>query len=138
MEIDEAKRLINASEPAFRNLVQAALQTGARLSELTRLTVADFKKNGGTVHVQRSKSGKERYVVLTSEGVTFFASICQGPTGYRRIVSWLAQGGSRSHDEGGVEAREDHATDHIPRAATHLCQSLGHEWRSVDRGGARI
>jgi len=36
------KRLINASEPDFRLLVQAALQTGARYSELARLTVSDF------------------------------------------------------------------------------------------------
>jgi integrase len=81
LEIDEAKRLINASDPAFRDLVQAALQTGARLGELTRLCVSDFKKDGGTVHVQRSKSGKERYVVLTDEGVTVFTGLCRGHKG---------------------------------------------------------
>ena len=41
LTIAEAQRLLNASEPAFRNLVQAALQTGARYSELASLTVAD-------------------------------------------------------------------------------------------------
>jgi integrase len=42
LTIAEAQRLINASEPDFRQLVQAALQTGARYSELARLTVTDF------------------------------------------------------------------------------------------------
>src|SRR5665647_40107 len=39
LTIAEAKRLINASEPDFRLLAQAALQTAARYSELARLTV---------------------------------------------------------------------------------------------------
>ena len=42
LTIAEAKRLINASEPDFRLLVQAALQTEVRYSELARLTVSDF------------------------------------------------------------------------------------------------
>lgn len=81
LEIDEARRLINASDPDFRNLVQAALQTGCRFGELVRLAVRDFKRDVGTLHVQRSKSGKERYVVLTSEGATFFTQLCTGRVG---------------------------------------------------------
>ncbi len=34
LTIAEAKRLINASDPEFRPLVEAALQTGARYGEL--------------------------------------------------------------------------------------------------------
>jgi integrase len=81
LEIDEARRLINASDPDFRELVQAALQTGCRFGEIIRLVVSDFKRDGGTLHVQRSKSGRERYVVLTDEGAAFFAGLCKGRPG---------------------------------------------------------
>lgn len=88
LEIVEAKRLINACKPDFRNLVQAALQTGCRFGELVRLTAGDFKRDGGTVHVQRSKSGKERYVVLTKEGASFFAGLCAGRSGQDALFKW--------------------------------------------------
>jgi integrase len=81
LSIAEAKRLLNASAAEFRRLVQAALQTGARYSELTRLTVADFNPDSGTVHVRRSKGGKERHIVLTSEGAEFFADLTAGRAG---------------------------------------------------------
>ena len=38
----EFKRLMNASDPDFRKLVQAALLTGCRYGELSRLTAEDF------------------------------------------------------------------------------------------------
>jgi integrase len=38
----EAKRLINAADPEFRPLLEAALLTGARYGQLAQLTVADF------------------------------------------------------------------------------------------------
>ena len=40
LTVAEAKRLINASQGTFRHLVQAALQTGARYSELARFKAA--------------------------------------------------------------------------------------------------
>ena len=62
LTIAEAQRLINASEPDFRLLVQAALQTGARYSELARslfpistLTLAPFK-SGRASQVNRVTS----------------------------------------------------------------------------------
>jgi integrase len=81
LTVAEAGRLINACEPAFRKLVQAGLQTGARYSELTRLEVADFNPDTGTVAIRQSKSGRVRHVVLTSEGMPFFLQICTGRTG---------------------------------------------------------
>ena len=42
LTVVECKRLLNACDPLFRNLVRAALETGARYGELVRLTVADF------------------------------------------------------------------------------------------------
>jgi integrase len=72
LTVEEAKRLINASGGAFRVLVSAALTTGARHSELTRMRVADFDPDGGTVYVQHSKAKRSRHIVLTDEGVALF------------------------------------------------------------------
>jgi integrase len=77
----EAARLINASDPEFRPLVQAALETGCRYGELMRLQVADFNPDAGSVTVGRSKTGKARHVILTDEGSAFFRQICAGRAG---------------------------------------------------------
>ena len=82
LDMAEAKRLINAADPDFRNLVRAALFTGARYSELARMTVADFHLDSGTVAIGRSKSGKPRHVFLTTEGVAFFRQLCAGRAGH--------------------------------------------------------
>lgn len=79
--IEEAKRLINASPKDFRLLVEAALATGARYSELAALNVEDFNPDSGTVHVRTSKSGRGRHVVLTDEGIALFASLAAGREG---------------------------------------------------------
>lgn len=81
LSIAEAQRLINACDPDFRLLVQAALQTGCRYSELARLRVADFNPDSRTLLIQRSKSGKPRHVHLTDEGSAFFAGLVAGRTG---------------------------------------------------------
>ena len=56
----------------------AALQTGARYSELARLQVRDFNPDSGTVHVRAGKTGKARHVVLSGEGQAFFAQLIAG------------------------------------------------------------
>jgi integrase len=86
LTIQEAKRLINASEPDFRLLVQAALVTGARYGELTPLTAADFNLDSGTVHIRTSKSGKGRHVVLADEGIKLFSSLAAGRSSGDRIL----------------------------------------------------
>jgi integrase len=70
---DECRRLINASETDFRDLARAGLHTGCRFGELCRLTAVDFNEDAGTIAVRKSKSAKPRHVVLTDEGVAFFA-----------------------------------------------------------------
>jgi integrase len=82
LTVAEAQRLINASDPEFRPMVEAALQTGCRYGELCRLTVADFNPDSGTLAILRSKSGKPRHVVLTPEGSTFFRRHCTGRGGH--------------------------------------------------------
>ena len=78
LTLAQAKRLINAADKAsgFRDLVQAALQTGARYGELCALRVRDFHR--GKVAIHRSKSGKPRDVVQSSEGAAFFEQLTAG------------------------------------------------------------
>src|SRR5262249_34493369 len=78
LDVAQARRLVNAADPDFRPLVQAALETGCRYSELTRLEVADFNQDAGTLAIRKSKSGKPRHVILTPEGSDFFRQHCAG------------------------------------------------------------
>jgi integrase len=81
LSMAEAKRLVNACEPDFRKLVQAALVTGARYGELAVLRASDFNPDAGTVHVRTSKSGKGRHIILSAEGVALFKSLAAGKAG---------------------------------------------------------
>jgi integrase len=78
LTVVEAKRLLNACDPDFRRLAQAALTTGARYSELASLRVSDFNPDSGTMHVRTSKSGKGRHVVLNDEGAALLKSLIAG------------------------------------------------------------
>lgn len=82
LTIAEAKRLINACDPDFRRLVEAALLTGGRYSSLTHLKVRDFHERSGTVDLRTRKgNGSERVFSVTltpDEGVPFFKQICAG------------------------------------------------------------
>ena len=69
---------MNASEPDFRLLVWGALETGARYGELCRMVAGDFNPDAGTVHVLKSKSGREPHIVLTEEGAAFFRDLTAG------------------------------------------------------------
>jgi integrase len=75
---DESLRLVNASDPGFRDMIRAGLLTGARYGELTRLRRDDFSVTSRTLFVRESKSGRPRYIALTGEGVSFFLDHCQG------------------------------------------------------------
>lgn len=85
LAIDEAARLINASDPDLRPVVQAALLTGCRYGELAVLDVADFNPDAGTIHVRAGKSGKARHVVLNDEGVALFTGLTAGRAGAERM-----------------------------------------------------
>lgn len=69
---DEARRLVSACEPDFRQLVIAALLTGCRYSEITSLVSEDFSPDSGTIQIRTSKSGRPRHVVLSLEGRSYF------------------------------------------------------------------
>jgi len=89
LTVAEAKRLANAADADFRLLVLAALQTGARYGELCALKVADFNADAGTVHIARSKSGKPRHVVLSTEGQAYFRQLCAGRPGDALMLAKL-------------------------------------------------
>jgi len=78
LSAEECGRLINASPAGFRDLVQAALLTGCRYSELAALVAEDFNDGSGTLTIRTSKTGKGRHVVLTDEGIAFFRSLATG------------------------------------------------------------
>jgi integrase len=67
----EARRLVSACPEGFRKMVQAALFTGCRYSELARLKCSNFNCDSGTVAIRLSK-GRIRHVVLTDEAKAAF------------------------------------------------------------------
>src|SRR4029077_4071426 len=78
LSLAECERLMNACDPEFRSLVRGALETGARYGELCRMVCGDFNPDAGTVHVLKSKSGKERHIILTEDGAEFFEQLTAG------------------------------------------------------------
>lgn len=84
---DEVRRLVNACEGTFRNLVRAALLTGCRYGELTRMRASDFGEESGTITVRESKAGKPRHIALTDEGRVLFAAMTAGRIGTDLIFS---------------------------------------------------
>jgi integrase len=128
LTIAEAKRLINACKAEFRPLVQAALQTGCRYSELARLTVEDFNQDAGTIAIRHSKVGKPRHIVLTEEGASFFQQLCAGRAG-SELMLWKANGGGwlKSHQKRPMLDASEHAKI-TPPLGFH---GLRHTWASL-------
>ena len=113
LTVAEAKRLINAADPVFRTLVQAALLTGCRYSELAAFNVGDFNPDSGTLQVRRSKGGKARHVVLTEEGQRFFAGLCAGRAARDTLIAkadgsrWSTSQQARPMGEASAKAKLD-------------------------------
>jgi integrase len=149
----EILRFTNACDPDFRRLVQAALATGARYSELARLRASDFNPDSGTVHVRKSKSRKERHIVLEDEGIALFKAFAAGKANNDLLLpkddgtAW-----GNSHQDKRMRAAsnrarlEPHATMHVMRHtwASHavmngvplmvVARNLGHsDTRMVER-----
>ncbi len=75
---DEARRLVNACDPNFRQMVKAALLTGARYSELAALETRDFDRQSQTLWLRETKAGTARAVYLEDEGVRLFEQATAG------------------------------------------------------------
>ena len=119
---DECRRIVNASDGAFRNIVKGALVTGCRYGELTRMCAADFNAEVGTITIRESKSGKPRHVVLTDEGRALFAELTVGRTGRELVFvrddgkAWGPSHQQRPLDAASARAKiEPAATFHILR-----------------------
>lgn len=80
---DEARRLVNACSGEFRKLVQAAILTGCRYSELSRLTCGDYNRDSGTLAIRLAK-GRMRHVVLTEDANRCFTLWIAGKSGQER------------------------------------------------------
>lgn len=75
---EECRRLVDACSPDFAKLAQAAILTGCRYGELSRVCAADVNLRVGNLLIRDSKSGQPRHVVLTSEAHAFFAQLVNG------------------------------------------------------------
>lgn len=81
LQVAEAKRLINASDPDFRKIIRGALLTGARYGQLATLRVSDFNQDSGMLQLSSRKGRgklKTYYATLTDEGISFFTDQCRG------------------------------------------------------------
>ena len=77
----EGVRLVNASVPDLRQLINAALLTGARFGELVGMRVNDVNVRDSRVYISESKTLKPRHIPLNLEGVTFFRTMILGKKG---------------------------------------------------------
>jgi integrase len=92
LTMDEARRLVNTCPEDLRRLVQAALLTGCRYSELARLKCGDYNPDSGTIAIRLAK-GKLRHVTLTTEGADCFEQWTAGRAASEIVFL---------HDDGGV------------------------------------
>jgi integrase len=131
LKLDEVQRLVNACPTNLRYLVQAAVFTGCRYSELARLKCMDVDIANGTLAVRLSK-GKVRHVTITNEGLACFAEWVLGKAPNERVFT-REDGGAwgKSHQKRPLEQASEvavirpHVTFHVLRHthASHLAMS---------------
>ena len=100
----------------------AALLTGCRYGELTRMRSTDFNGEAGKITVQISKAGKPRHVALTDEGRGLFENLTAGRSSRDAVFVrddgkvWGASHQQRPLEAASQRARiEPAATFHILR-----------------------
>ena len=123
----ETKRLINSAGPEVRPLIQAALYTGCRFSEIAQLKVNEFDKKGGTVFIGDSKASRPRHVPLTNEGVRFFTYVTAGKLSEEYIfVNSIGQPWQQIDNKAFNEARKQAKVN--PKGTFH---TLRHTYASL-------
>ena len=131
LTVAEAKRLLNACNPDFRTLTQAALVTGARYDELAALRQPITNPDSATVQVRASKSGKGRHIVLNDEGAALFKSLAAGKPGDTLLLvkadslPWGKSHQARPMTDACVRAKES-----SPRHRFMFCATRGLRSRS--------
>jgi integrase len=136
LTVAECARLLNAADSDLRRMLQAALLTGCRYTELANLVAADFNPDSGTLYIRISKSGKGRHVVLSQEGIEFFRALSAGRASQDRLLlkdtggRWLKSHQHRPMQEACARARME------PPASFH---TMRHTWASLTiMGGAPL
>lgn len=86
LDAKEQKAIVDASEGAIRELISAALVTGARFGKLSRLLVADFDPVNKSVFVAKSKSGKPRHIPLPDGGAILFKRLAKDRGGSEPLL----------------------------------------------------
>ena len=100
LTVQEQRRLVNVCPDGFKQLVQAALYTGCRYSELCRLRVRDFNPTGKTVFIEKSKGGKPRHIALTEEAADWFTEQIAGRAATESLLRKpSAKGKARKYQE---------------------------------------
>lgn len=120
---DEAARFVNACGPDFRELVTAALLTGARYGEIARFRVSDLDLTAGTITVTRAKGSIPRHIVLTDEGLKFFRQQAAGRPRQAYLFERDAQTKPATRDEPAVLERRPWGKSHQSRPMEEACQA---------------
>lgn len=76
LEPDEVQMLLAAATGAFRDLLQAAVLTGARYGELASAKAGDFDPKAGTLKLSGKTGSRSSY--LSRDAVTFFRRVSKG------------------------------------------------------------
>lgn len=74
LTLEQRRRLLDHTDGAFKNLLEAAMLTGARYGELRQLRVEDFDKAARRLEIHKGKTGV-RTVALSDAANSFFARI---------------------------------------------------------------
>jgi integrase/recombinase XerD len=77
----ECRQLLEACDDDLAQLVRAALFTGCRVTELTRMRVGDYLDEKSAVFVAYPKGRHTRYVFLPPEALPFFRTLVVGRDG---------------------------------------------------------
>jgi len=86
LDAKEQRKLLAASNGAIRDLLAAALVTGARFGELSRVLVRDFDAVNKSVFIAESKSGRSRHVPLPAGGASLFEGLAAGRDGSEPLL----------------------------------------------------
>lgn len=78
LDTSEVKRLLNAAPADLRTLLQGALMTGARRSELISMRCRAFDPETRTLRIYQHKTGKTLTQPLTPDGAALFDSLTSG------------------------------------------------------------
>lgn len=80
LTLDDQRKLVDNCGPGIKELVEGALVTGARYSELAGLKVKDVFLDQGTLRLMHAKQGKDKPVNLpmVREAIEYFRALVEG------------------------------------------------------------